>query len=225
MFRLALYRMNFLCDHPKLKWGSASMKTIHGILNWIFRLFYVNLLWLTGCAIGLVIFGFVPSTIAMYKVIRSWKIGQRDINIYHVFITEYRASFKSTYLLGIPIFLIGFTLIFELQIFWQQESTLYYMLSFIVMMTIVVFISILIHFFPIYVHYDFRLIRYIKMSFIMGIIHPIRTIGMLILLTIFYFLFLLTPLIFTVIGFSVAALVINHLVYEKFPYTDQSPSN
>lgn len=196
------------------------MKVISHVFTWIFRLCYVNILYLLGTAIGLIVFGFVPSTIALFSVVRRWKRGEKNFTITRYFIKEYRDNFAKTSFLGIPILLIGYILLAEINIFWQQASNLYYILSVIVIITFTIFISMLLYYFPIYSHYEFTFIKYIQMSFIMAIIHPIRTIGMLLLLVVFYFLFLMTPLIFTLIGFSIMALVITHLVYDKFPYTD-----
>lgn len=123
-----------------------------------------------------------------------------------------------------PVLLIGYILLVEINIFWNQGSTIYYVLSFIVITTFIIYAFVLLYFFPLYVHYKFSLLEYFKLAFVMGVINPIRTIGLLLLVIMLYLIFLITPLIFLFIGVSTSSLVIMYLVYGKFPYTGYEES-
>jgi len=193
------------------------IRGIKSICMWVGRLVFVNVLWTVGSLIGLLVLGLVPATIGLFAVVRKWVLGERNISILNIFWREYRTNFRKTSLLGIPMIFIGYILLAEINIFWHQGTPLYYALSFLVITTFIVYAFTVIYFFPLYVHYDFTLLQYFKIAAIIGTINPLRTIGLLLLIVFFYIVFLFTPLTFTFLGTSILALIIMHLVYQKFP--------
>src|SRR5699024_8438852 len=60
-----------------------EVKTMYGFILgyyrfsvWTLRLAYVNFCWILFTLLGLVLFGFMPATAAMFSIVRKW-IGQR----------------------------------------------------------------------------------------------------------------------------------------------------
>lgn len=181
------------------------------------RLLYVNFLWYLFTVIGLGIFGFMPATIAMFAVVRKWLMDEDDIPIFKTFWDTYRTNFFKVSLFGAVVLLIGFILLVEMNIFWSQGGTLYFVISLAVIATFLIYAIVLIYFFPLFVHYESTIFQYVKMSLVMGIIHPFVTTGLLLLVVIFYITFLILPLPFILFGGSISALIIMRLVSNKFP--------
>jgi uncharacterized membrane protein YesL len=55
---------------------------VYRFCEWVTRLAYLNLLWIMFSLAGLVVFGVMPSTIAMYTVTRRWLTEDVDIPIF-----------------------------------------------------------------------------------------------------------------------------------------------
>ena len=68
------------------------MLMIHSVTNglnrfctWVMRLAYLNVLWILFSLAGLVVFGLMPATAAMFTVAREWAKGNTDAPVFSVF--------------------------------------------------------------------------------------------------------------------------------------------
>lgn len=68
------------------------MLMIHSVANglnhfctWVMRLAYLNVLWILFSLAGLVVFGLMPATAAMFTVAREWAKGNTDAPVFSVF--------------------------------------------------------------------------------------------------------------------------------------------
>ncbi|MFD2130384.1 YesL family protein [Pseudogracilibacillus auburnensis] len=173
---------------------------------WTMRLAYLNILWVFFTLVGLIIFGFMPATAAMFAVVRKWVLGEEDSAIFKTFWDSYRKEFLKANGLGMMFFLFGYFLIIEFQILRLQESLLYFIVSFGVITIFILYTIALTYFFPIFVHFNLKLTDYLKWPFIIGIVHPILTLFMMIgLLTILYITFMTIPAILFFFGGSMSA--------------------
>jgi len=191
------------------------------LFKWPTLFIYLNIIWVIFCAVGLMLFGFFPATIGLYTVVRKWVMGEREIPIWETFWHSYTTNFLRNGLMSAVSLLAGYALLVELNIFWSQENGLYYGISLAVIATFILYTIIMIYFFPLYVHYDSTMGQYIKMSMIMGIIHPFVTVGLLLLVVVFYLVFWTVPLLFILFGISVPAFIIMKVAYTKFPSDDK----
>src|SRR5699024_12166732 len=60
---------------------------------WVTRFAYVNVLWILFTFLGLVFLGAMPSTVAMFAVIRKWVTGDKEVPIFKTFLESYRTEF------------------------------------------------------------------------------------------------------------------------------------
>src|SRR5690554_99319 len=70
------------------------MERLHPLFIWFSNLAYLNLLWIVFTLLGGIILGFIPSTSALFSVIRQLlRKNDEEIPITKIFWTYYRKDF------------------------------------------------------------------------------------------------------------------------------------
>jgi uncharacterized membrane protein YesL len=159
---------------------SGFLGSLNKLLEWISRLAFLNLLWISFSLLGLIIFGFFPATVAMFAVARKWMLGNDEMSIFKTFWTAYKREFLKSNILGVIIVAIGLILYIDFQFVQHAANsfaTFLYVPFFIITL---IFISMLFYIIPIFVHYDMKLSQVIKNSFFVMIMNPLSTFYMLI---------------------------------------------
>ncbi|MEH7254035.1 YesL family protein [Neobacillus niacini] len=159
---------------------SGFLGSLNKLLEWISRLAFLNLLWISFSLLGLVIFGFFPATVAMFAVARKWMLGDDELSIFKTFWTAYKREFFKSNLLGIILIAIGLILYIDFKFILHSSNSfvsIFYVPLFIITL---IFISMLFYIIPIFVHYDMKMTQVIKNSFFVMIMNPLSTFYMLI---------------------------------------------
>lgn len=156
--------------------------------DWIYRLAFINILWLFFSIIGLIIFGFFPATVAMFTIIRKLVIKE-DIPIFRTFWLTYKKEFLKSNFLGIILGVIGYIFYIDL-IFLRSTSGFIQFLYAPMLVMSFVYMLMLLYIFPVYVHYEIKVFQIIKNSFLMMVLYPIFTIMMIMIGLIVSFLML-----------------------------------
>jgi uncharacterized membrane protein YesL len=159
---------------------SGFLGSFNKLLEWISRLAFLNILWISFSLLGLVIFGFFPATVAMFAVVRKWMLGNDEMSIFKTFWTAYKKEFLKSNLLGIMIVAIGLILYIDFQFVSHSSNHIVSMLYVPLFILIFIFISMLFYIIPIFVHYDMKITQVIKNSFFVMIMNPLSTFYMLI---------------------------------------------
>lgn len=144
------------------------------------NLFYLNLLWIIFTCLGLLILGIFPATTAMFSVVRKWLIGEKEIPIFKSFWQTYKTEFVKSNILGLFFSLIGLVIYFDFHFFQSQEGIVYFIWYACFIMLSLLFLTMLLYFFPVFVHYELKLFQYIKQTLLMAIFQPLNSILMLI---------------------------------------------
>ncbi len=188
---------------------SGFIKGYYQFSVWVTRLAYLNVLWILFSLLGFILFGLMPATAAMFAVVRKWNMGEKDIAILPLFWKTYKEAFIKTNGLGLILFVAGYLLTVEFQIISTQTSLVYLIGRFTILAIGLLYIMILLYFFPIFVHFELKTIHYLKWPFIIGIVHPILTlflfacIGLLLYIT-----FITVPALLFFFGASISAFII-----------------
>ena len=156
-------------------WGG-----LHKMMDWISKLAFLNILWISFSLLGLFIFGFFPSTIAMFAVVRKWVTGEEDAPIFKTFWAAYKKEFIKSNLLGLVIASIGFVLLLDLLFIQRFQNSFTSFLYIPLLIISLIFVCMLFYTIPIFVHYEMKITQVIKNSFFVMIINPIETFFMLI---------------------------------------------
>jgi uncharacterized membrane protein YesL len=154
------------------------MGAINNVLEWISRLALLNLLWIFFSFLGLIVFGFFPATVAMFSVVRRWAMGDMEISITRVFWDSYKKEFTKSNLLGGIISCVGLVLVIDFLFLKQASPQIQSFLFIPFLIILILFICTLFYVFPMYVHYEMKLLEVLKNSFIVMIMRPISTIMM-----------------------------------------------
>jgi uncharacterized membrane protein YesL len=159
---------------------SGFLGSLNKLLEWISRLAFLNLLWISFSLLGLIIFGFFPATVAMFAVARKWMLGNEEMSIFKTFWTAYKREFLKSNLLGVIIVAIGLILYIDFQFVQHAANSFASFLYVPFFIITLIFISMLFYIIPIFVHYDMKLSQVMKNSFFVMIMNPLSTFYMLI---------------------------------------------
>ncbi|QHE53027.1 YesL family protein [Pontibacillus sp. HMF3514] len=176
--------------------------------TWVYRLAYLNVLWLFFTVIGLGVFGIAPATVASFGVSRKWVKDKDESNIFLSFWQIYKQEFIKSNGIGFILFSVGFALYLNFQltmmidnIFMFTVIRVLFLISFFVYFLTVVFI------FPVYVHFDLKVLQLLKQSFFIAIAAPLETIITLLLFSVVYFTLALIPGLIPFFGLSLFAFI------------------
>ncbi len=185
------------------------------ISEWISRLAYVNFLWLVFSLAGLIFFGIMPATVALFTIIRKWVLGQNDIPVFSLFWKTYRKEFMKSNLLGAILAICGYMLYVDLALI-PTEGIFYTAIRFGVLVISISFLILLLFIFPVYVHYNWKLTMYLKYAFILGASYPHFTFGMMICLFLLYFALTIVPGVIPFFSVSLLAFIVMWMANHVF---------
>src|SRR5699024_3965581 len=189
---------------------------IYKTMEWVTRFAYLNLLWIIFSISGLVVFGFFPSTMAMFAIMRDWLTGKTDTPIFESFWNHFKSGFMKANLIGIFVIAIGGFIALDLfyiitntflDITWTYIPLFAFML---------LFFLLLMFLFPTVVHYDLKPLQLIKNAFLIMLISPVHSLLILISLTAFFFIVKAFPAIGFIFGGSFYAFITTRICLHAF---------
>lgn len=189
--------------------------------GWIFRVFeviskmvYVNLLWILFTGLGLGIFGFMPATVALFTVTRKWVMGNTDIPVFNTFWSTYRKEFFKSTLLGVILFVIGSIIYIDLVL--VPTEGLFNLLRLGIIICGILYATVLLYIFPVYVHYDGNIKLSMKNALLLGASHPHYTILKVAGIIGLYYITITIPGIIPFFSVSALAYIIMWPSYQIF---------
>ncbi|WP_163536061.1 DUF624 domain-containing protein [Gracilibacillus sp. YIM 98692] len=175
---------------------------------YIVKLVYLNILWFLFTLLGLVVLGIAPATVALCRVQKMWLEERHVPSIFSLFWQEYKKHFKKSNLLALTMLILGYLIYFDLKFFVQKDGLFNQIISLFIFILSIWYIIILIYIFPTYVHYQLKWWKYIQYAFVIGMVNPLKTIGMGIALWGMIYLSLYFPQILMSIGVSLTFFII-----------------
>jgi len=173
--------------------GRKSLGKLFTICDWITKLAYINLLWCLFAAAGLFIFGFMPATAALFTIVRKWLMKETSIPIWRTFYTVYKQEIWKTNILGLILAVWGALIYADFQFLLHTEGLFRIAMTSVLLIIICLYVIILLLIFPIYVHYDLKIIGYLKYSLLLGALNIHMVLCMLAGLSAAIFLLLYLP--------------------------------
>ncbi|MBS4195140.1 YesL family protein [Lederbergia citri] len=189
---------------------------IYNLCKWITYFFYLNALWVVFTLLGGIVLGAMPSTIALYSIARKTAMGEEDIPLVKTFWKVYRSEFLRANGLGYLLLLSGYLIYFNLTFFRSFEGTIYSIMSFIMLLMAIVFIMMIMYIFPVYVHYQLKLIQYVKQALLIAFLHPFNLISMLITGVATYYFLIFLPGFIPLFAVSLLVHFNMWLVHQSF---------
>ncbi len=178
------------------------------VCEWVWRLAYVNVLWLFATLLGLIVVGILPATAAMFAVIRKWFMKEPDVAIFSTFIKTYKKEFIRINVLGLVFAALGYLLYFNFLYLATLSGFMHLILLVGLIITSIFYIIALLFTFPVFVHYEYKLFQNIKVAFIIAIVNPLALITLFISLGLVFYLLYLVPGLIPFFGASTLGVVI-----------------
>jgi uncharacterized membrane protein YesL len=151
---------------------------VYRFCEWVTRLAYLNVLWISFSLLGLIVLGAGPSTVAMYTVTRKWLTGNLDIPIFKTFFQTYKKEFQRGNLLGIILFCILAVFWIDFKIFAVMDAE-FSVVTILLSSLSLVFFVLLLFIFPVYVHFNIKLSEVFKFSVLIGFSKPFYSLMMI----------------------------------------------
>jgi uncharacterized membrane protein YesL len=184
---------------------------------WVTRFAWLNMLWIAFTLLGLIFFGIMPATIAMFAVVRKWVLKEYDIPVFETFFKQYKSNFLRANLFGLVIYIIGYFLsVFLKYTGLMNHSSLYPVLLGIFVIAAFLYVMLVLYIAPVYVHYQLRFWQYIRYAVSIGAVNLHYSICALTVLAGIYFASLKLPGITLFFSFSVSAYVAMFIIHIGF---------
>lgn len=166
--------------------GVVHVNKLMQVFDWIYRLLYLNALWVLFTLAGLLVFGLFPSTVSMFHIAKEWLSGNKDFPVFNTFFTKFKEEFIRSQLLGVILVAAAILLYFDIQFFFQKDGMLFYMLRYLVLTAGFVFVIMLQFIFPLFVQEKMPLRKFLKNVLFISITRILHSVIMILgCLTIF----------------------------------------
>ncbi|WP_134698808.1 YesL family protein [Ammoniphilus sp. YIM 78166] len=155
--------------------------SLYRLCEWVMRLAYVNLLWVVFTLAGLIVFGAMPATLAMFAVARRWVMGDGDVPVFPLFWKVYQAEFKRANGLGLLFGAFGFFLYVDLiyfETFFSHGLVFQVGYCFFLALSILFFLTLMFAL-PYFAHFQDGMLRSLYSSFLLAMSHPVCVLRML----------------------------------------------
>lgn len=196
---------------------NKGMSVYMTIGEWIFKILLLNFYWFIFSLLGLFVLGLFPSTAALFATIRQDIKSGEDIKLFRNFFHYYKQEFMKANILGYILLVSVVILLFNLQVIGYMDASILnstLMVMTYILLAIIALVSVFIV--PIYVHYDFSILGYLKYSAIMVIGKPFHAIAMLALIAVTFYLYYIVPGLIPALGVSLLAYIIMRTAYTYF---------
>ncbi|EGL81480.1 protein of unknown function DUF624 [Caldalkalibacillus thermarum TA2.A1] len=189
---------------------------IYAVCEWIMRLAYLNILWIVFTLLGGIILGIAPATTAMFTITRKWVRGEYYISLFSAFIDAYKKEFKNANLLFLILLSTGMILTIDLWFFKTMDGGVNPLLYYLTIFLLINYSIMTLYVFPVFVHYDLKLLQYFKHAWIIGIASPVQTALMGVCLVVMCLAIMLKPVIFPFMSVAPLSWVMMKLAYRTF---------
>ncbi|MCK0473590.1 YesL family protein [Halalkalibacter sp. APA_J-10(15)] len=201
--------------------------SMSGFITYFYRfgdyfmvLLYVNLLWICFTLLGGIIFGWAPSTTAMFAVLRK-RIMEKNEPIFSEFWKVYRQEFLRTNGLGFIALVVAYILAVNIQYFAVETAWLFVAVRYMIIAIMIITAIMLLYVFPLLVHYETTLYNHIKNSLFLTIYQPIRTVVTVGLCLLVVQILAIFPVFIPFFGVSLFAFVVMWTTYYTFRHVER----
>ncbi|WP_223591752.1 YesL family protein [Neobacillus bataviensis] len=141
------------------------------IMNWIWRLSWINLLWLV---FSIPLITIIPSTFAMYSVFIKLVKGDDETDILPEFLHAFKKYFKKSYSLGIALVVLGTFFYADLMILKEQTESILLILRYAILIMTILFIPIACYSIPVFIEYEVSWLKALPLAFILAMKKPVN---------------------------------------------------
>lgn len=199
---------------------SGFMGATYRGCEWVMRLAYLNVLWISFTLIGLILFGFFPATAAMFGVTNKWVMGEKDIPVFRTFWRIYRSKFVKS---NVLMFILTFTAVIfyvDFMILSVLDGWLVKLITVALLTVFINFLVILLNIFPLLAYYEYSTFQYIKYAFLFGVSNPVMTVLLAAIVIIFSLLLIMVTSLLLFFSGSIMSLLMMSIMYRSLKKID-----
>ncbi|MFA9557696.1 YesL family protein [Evansella sp. AB-rgal1] len=163
------------------------------IADWIMRLALLNILWLCFTIIGIIVFGFMPATVAMFTVIRKLLKKEATVPLIKTFVSTYKKQFFPSNFIGLLLGIFGYVLLVAYTLLGTISGMMNTMLTFTFVFIGMFYISVVLISVPVYVEFELKFFDYFKQCILISFINPHIILFMATGIIGAYFIFTIIP--------------------------------
>jgi uncharacterized membrane protein YesL len=158
---------------------NGAIGGFYRLCDWIMKLAYINILWISFSLLGLIVFGLFPATAAMFVIVRKILMDKDEIPILKTFWESYKSEFLKSNILGLILIITGYILYIDI-LFLRNSTGFINLLYYPTLVLALGFVLTLLYVFPTFVHFDQRILQVIKNAFVIMLMNPLSTVLMVI---------------------------------------------
>ena len=191
--------------------------------NWAFNLVVLNLLWFLFSFVGLIVVGIFPATAALFAVTKEMIMEDEDTPIFKLYWKKFKSEFWMSNLVGYMTFLFGLLLYANMKVLQQLDSGFMQLaLASITVVIGIIYLLTLLYIFPIFVHFNMKLLHYPLHAVILAVAKPFHTIFLLVLIAIVTMAYIVVPALLFLFGISLIAYAMTKVASYSFPRREQA---
>lgn len=152
-------------------------KPLFGVLDVVVKLAYANLLWLGTTALGLVVFGLWPATVALFAAIDDLILHREPVT-WRSFLARARAEIVRASLVGWLLAATCFVLAFYLVAAWNQPSVVVRMLQGGLLVLVVLYLCGLLYLLPAMLRTEVRGRKLVTLAGYLVLGRPLHTLSL-----------------------------------------------
>ncbi|MBS4197541.1 YesL family protein [Lederbergia citri] len=176
--------------------------------DWIIRLIYVNFLWIIFILVGGVVFGIMPSTAALFSVMRKWMREEIDLPVFKTYWQGFKQEFAKSNMIGLTLGILLLIFYIDYRVILISKGTSFQILALLLIIILFLFCLMCLYIFPVFVSYEMKLLNYFKYSFLFAFASPLSTIIMIVGLFFTGILAIIVPGLIVFFGASAPAFII-----------------
>ena len=188
---------------------------MYGACEAIMKIAWLNALWVLFTLGGGIVFGWAPSTAAMFTVVRRL-LGRTDAPVFKTFYQTYKKEFFKTNGIGLILLAAGTILFVNYQFFRVREDLFSIIISYATLMAGLMYVVVFVYIFPLYVHVQLPFARYFSQAALIGLVRPLTTAGMAAAGGFVAYVLLTVPGLIPFYGVSLFALVSMFIAHRCF---------
>ena len=185
----------------------------------LYTIILVNMLWLAVSMSGLIIFTFMPATVAVYLIMLN--INQEgELKPFKAFFRIFKKEYIKSQKVFLLMALIGFVVITNTVFYYTNLETLTLIHGiglFTMALILIAYTSACIHVIPVYIYFpELGVVKTVKNAFFLGFAYPFRTFLALVSSVL---VILITTIIQTLLPFfliSIIALITLFIIKNKY---------
>lgn len=158
----------------------------YGVLSagteWILRMITATVIWAMFVCLGAVVFGIMPATTSLFTVMRVWLAGDTQTPLFKIFFCTFKAEFIGSNLIGALLGMCALLAYINFEYCLHHDLLLRYFILAPTMTISSLLVVVVIYIFPVISQLKTTPIRRIWIALMLGLSHPFRTLGWIVVL-------------------------------------------